>query len=78
MAAALIMKEAVFFDNMSALHIAGNRAYSPRAKHVVLRYFSYTRRTGGGGQHHAEVFFLQEELVERTRAASTTSKARIS
>ena len=59
MAAALTMKEAVFFSNMmlelgfkegfgsvplyientSALHIAGNRTYSPRAKHITLRYF---------------------------------------
>ena len=55
-AAALTMKEAVFFSNMmfeldfdesfgsvplyiddtSALHVAGNRTYSPRAKHIVL------------------------------------------
>ena len=58
-AAALAMKEAVFFSNMmlelgfeksfssvplyidntSALHVAGNRTYSPRAKHIELRYF---------------------------------------
>ena len=58
-AAALTMKEAVFYSNMmlklgfkegfgsvtlyidntSALHVVGNRTYSPRAKHIVLRYF---------------------------------------
>ena len=26
-------------DNTSALHIADNRTYSPRAKHTALRYF---------------------------------------
>ena len=29
----------VYIDNMSALHVAGNRAFSPRAKHIALRYF---------------------------------------
>ena len=27
------------FDNTSALYIAGNRTYSPRAKHIALSYF---------------------------------------
>ena len=26
-------------DNISALHVAGNRTYSPRAKHIALRHF---------------------------------------
>ena len=26
-------------DNTSALHVAGNRTYSSRVKHVALRYF---------------------------------------
>ena len=26
-------------DNISALHVAGNRTYSPRAKHIALSYF---------------------------------------
>ena len=28
----------LFVDNTSALHVAGNRTYSPRAKHIALRY----------------------------------------
>ena len=28
----------LFIDKTSALHVAGNRTYSPRAKHVALRY----------------------------------------
>ena len=58
-AAALIMKEAMFCynmmkelglgtrfdnvpvynDNTSTLHVAGNHTYSPRVKHVALRFF---------------------------------------
>ena len=29
----------VYIDNTSALHVAGNRTFSPRAKHITLRYF---------------------------------------
>ena len=29
----------VYIDNTSALHVAGNKTFSPRAKHVALRYF---------------------------------------
>ena len=64
MAAALTMKEKVVFffnmmlelgfdesyiDNTSALHVAGNRTYSPRATHIALKVFLHAR-TGGGGQ----------------------------
>ena len=30
----------LYIDNTSALHVAGNRTYSPRVKHIALRYFS--------------------------------------
>ena len=29
----------LYIDNTSALHDAGNRTYSPRAKHIAPRYF---------------------------------------
>ena len=29
----------VYIDNTSALHVSGNRTFSPRAKHIALRYF---------------------------------------
>ena len=29
----------VYIDNTSALHVAGNRTFIPRAKHIALRYF---------------------------------------
>ena len=28
-----------YIDNTSTLHVAGHRTYSPRAKHIALRYF---------------------------------------
>ena len=28
-----------YIDNTSALHVAGNKTFSPRAKHITLRYF---------------------------------------
>ena len=30
-------------DNTSALHIAGNRTYIPRAKHIVLSYYLFVQ-----------------------------------
>ena len=29
----------LYIDSTSALHVAGNRTYSPRAKHIALKYF---------------------------------------
>ena len=29
----------LYIDNTSALHVTGNRTYSPYAKHIALRYF---------------------------------------
>ena len=29
----------VYIDNTSALHVAGNRIFGPRAKHIALRHF---------------------------------------
>ena len=29
----------VYIDNTSALHVAGNGTFTPRAKHIALRYF---------------------------------------
>ena len=30
-------------NTSSALHVAGNRTYSPRAKHIVLRYYCFVQ-----------------------------------
>ena len=34
-----IYRVPLFIDNTSALHVAGNRPYSSRVKHVAIRYF---------------------------------------
>ena len=38
----------LFIDNTSALHVAGNRTYFPRAKHIALRYFFIQELVEGG------------------------------
>ena len=44
-------------DNTSALHIAGNRTYIPRAKHIALRYYFFVQELveeGKVGIHYVE------------------------
>ena len=44
-------------DNTSTLHVAGNQTYSPRVKHVVLRYFfvqKLARREGQISIHYVK------------------------
>ena len=38
----------VYIDNASALHVAGNRTFSPRAKNIALRYFFVQELTKEG------------------------------
>ena len=33
----------LYIDNTSALHVAGNHTYSPRAKHIALRYYFFVQ-----------------------------------
>ena len=37
----------LYTGNMSALHVAGNRTYSPRAKYIALRYYFFVRELVG-------------------------------
>ena len=43
-------------DNTSALNIAGNHTYIPRAKHIVLRYYFFVQELVEGkiGIHYAK------------------------
>ena len=34
----------LYIDNMSALHVAGNHTYSPRAKYIALRYYCLVQK----------------------------------
>ena len=38
----------LYIDITSALHVSGNRTYSPRAKHITLRYFFIQERVEEG------------------------------
>ena len=38
----------LYIDNISALHVAGSRTFSPRAKHIALRYFFVQELVEGG------------------------------
>ena len=33
----------LYIDNTLALHVAGNRTYIPRAKHIALRYYFFVQ-----------------------------------
>ena len=33
----------MYIENTSALHVAGNRTYIPRAKHIALRYYFFVQ-----------------------------------
>ena len=82
-AAALTMKEAVFFsnvmvelgfqkgfssvplylDNISMLHVAGNRTYSPRARHIALGRF-FLQELVEEGKIHIRYLNTQDELPD--------------
>ena len=34
----------LYIENTSALHIASNRTYSPRAKHIALKYYLFVQK----------------------------------
>ena len=38
----------LYIENTSALHVAGNRTYSPRAKHIALIYYFVLDLVEGG------------------------------
>ena len=38
----------LYIDNKSTLHVAGNRTYNPRAKHIALRCFSVQKSVEEG------------------------------
>ena len=40
------------FGNTLTFHVAGNRTYSSRAKHICTEIFFRSRASGGGQDHH--------------------------
>ena len=49
----------VYIDSTSALHVAGNRTFSPRAKHIALRYFFIQELVKEG---KVTIYFVKTEL----------------
>ena len=79
----------LFIDNTSALHVASNRTYSPRAKHIALRYFFVQTLVEDGTIiiHYAKTQYQladigtkhlnrqrHRELIKRNQGAGTTTK----
>ena len=51
----------LYIDNTSALHVADNRTYSPRAKHIALRYFFVQELVGKVTIHYVK---SEDQLVD--------------
>ena len=45
-------------DNTSALHVAGNRTYIPRAKHIALRYYFFMQELVDG---KVSIYYVKSE-----------------
>ena len=52
-----------YIDNTSALHVADNRTYSPRAKHIALRYF-FVQELGEEGKITIHFVNTQDEVAD--------------
>ena len=48
----------LYIDNTSALHVVGNRTYSPRAKNIALRYFLVQEQ---GEEGKVSVHYVESE-----------------
>ena len=51
-------------DNTSALHIAGNRTYSPRAKHIALRYYFFVQELVEEGKVSIHYVKSEDQLAD--------------
>ena len=49
----------VYIDNTSALYVAGNWTFSPRAKHIALKYFFVQELVKEGG--NVTIHFVKTE-----------------
>ena len=63
-------------ENTSNLHVAGNQTYSPRVKHVVLRYFfvqKLARREGQISIHYVKTEYQLADIEVNTRVSTGTA-----
>ena len=61
-----------YIDNTSALHVAGNRTFSPRAKHIALRYLFVRELVKEGKVTHP---LRQDGATTRRFGNETSQKA---
>ena len=61
----------VYVDNTSALHVAGNRTFSPRAKHIALRYFFVQELVKEG---KVNIHFVRQDGATTRRFGNETSQ----
>ena len=54
----------LYIDNTSALHIAGNRTYIPRAKHIALRYYFFAQELVEGKISFHYVVKSEDQLAD--------------
>ena len=62
----------VYIDNTSALHVAANRTFSPRAKHICPQILFRSRASEGRKGHHP---FCQDEATTRRFGNESSQKA---
>ena len=54
----------LYIDNTSALHIAGNRTYIPRAKHIALRHYLFMQKLMEGKISIRYVVKSEDQLAD--------------
>ena len=54
----------LYIDITSALHVTGNRTYSPRAKHIALRYCVFEQELGEVGKIIIHYVKSEDQLVD--------------
>ena len=60
----------LFIDSTLALHIAGNRIYIPRAKHIALRYYFFVQELVEG---KVSIYYVKSESQTSTIASTATA-----
>ena len=58
----------LYIDSTSALHVAGNRTYSPRVQHITLRYF-FVQELVEEGKITIHFVKLQDQIAESRNQA---------
>ena len=54
----------LYIDSTSALHVAGNRTYSPRAKHIALRHYFFMQKLVEEGKVSIHYVKSEDQLAD--------------